>query len=521
VELRQTHMSWLFFVGDEVYKVKKPVRFAFADFSTLEQRRRFCEEELRLNRRLAPDTYLGLAPVVRGADGALAVEGEGEAVDWAVHMRRLPSHRMLDRLLEQGEIDNERLRALSQVLAAFHERADTGPGVDEHGSWQAVHDLVLGNLEELAPAVGEMGDPDGHAVLSPASHAFLQQGLSRFLQTHRRLVESRARRGRVRDGHGDLHAGNVCFAEGGLVLYDCLEFSTALRCADVAADLAFLVMDLDHRGFRAHGRWLVEAYARAAGDGGLPWLMDFYKSHRALVRAKVAWLRAGEPGREPAAVATDLRDAAGYASLAASYHLPPALLLMCGLPACGKSTLARRLAAALDGTVLRSDVLRKRLAGLPPTSRATADYGTGLYAADHTERTYRLLGRRALDALRRGRVVVADATFSRAAWRRRLLDVATRLGYPALVVHMSCPEEVARERLAARAQQPQEVSDADVDVYARAVETFEVPDELEDAQRVAAPYGRSDELVVATVIDRILGQSAAGGGGAPSGRQSP
>jgi aminoglycoside phosphotransferase family enzyme/predicted kinase len=489
----QTHISVLFFAGDRVYKLKKPVDLGFVDFSTLERRRHFCQEEVRLNRRMAPDVYRGVVSIHRQADGRLKIGGDGVLLEYAVEMERLPAEQMLDVLLEQGRIDSALIRNLVELLADFHRRADTGADVDGYGTPQAVRALVLGNLREM--------DPGDSGCMSPVLRAFLIERCGQFVREHVALMERRVVEGRVRDGHGDLHAGNICVTDAGLVAYDCLEFSAALRCSDVACDLAFLAMDLDRRGYRGFGRDLVRRYADLAGDPELRSLMDFYKTHRALVRAKVAALEVADLGRsEDERTGSRLR-AMGYAHLAASYQLPPVVLLTCGLPASGKSWLARELARPFEAVILRSDVLRKRDAGLAPTDRVTGAAAHVLYAAGRTRHVYAELRRETLSQLQRGRSVVVDATFSSAAQRAAFLD---GLDGPTALVHISCEEAEVKRRMELRAHDRAEVSDADWAVYLAARDRFEAPGLAEAYPLVQYRSGEEALDCVSRVIDSLV-----------------
>ncbi len=506
----QTHISLLFFVGDRVYKVKKAVDLGFLDFTTLAKRKHFCEEEVRLNRRLAPHVYLGVVPIVRAANGSVRVGAPGEVIDWAVEMVRLPEARMLAHKLDRGEVDNQLIGALVKRIADFHATCPTGADVDEFGSPAAIASNVDENYAQLADFVGsDDGEAArGLAVMSAAQHAFLAGRRRRFLGQHAQLLEERVRAGRIRDGHGDLHAGNVCYTDEGVVAYDCIEFNRRFRCGDVAADVAFLAMDLDQRGYPAFSKYLVRHYADVADDRDLLRVVDFYKGYRAVVRGKVAALTAVDPLQ--AERRHDLRrEALRYLQLAAAYELPPAMILMCGLPASGKSWLAKRLARPLRAALLTSDVRRKILAGIAPTRRAGADYEAGLYAPELKQRTYQTLCEDALAELRSGHSVVVDATFSRAHWRAPFVDAAARLELPYYVVHVEAPERVIRARLARRAGDKRSASDADIEVYLRERESFERPDEVPAPHRLEVASDDDERAVIpeeqsAVVIDRMI-----------------
>lgn len=513
IEFLQTHISLLFFAGDRVYKLKKPVDLGFLDFTTLERRQHFCREEVRLNRRLAPEVYVGVVPVTRTAEGRLAVGGQGGAgqvVEWAVEMLRLPEQRMLSNLLARGEIDNAALNELAQLLSEFHAGCPTGPDVDEHGTADALRANVAQNLEQLEPFVNSTDRPSsgpgsGLRVLSPAQHAFLGQQRARFFDTHTELLERRIREGRIREGHGDLHAGNICFAADGPIAYDCIEFSRRFRCGDVALDLAFLAMDLDYRGFPAFAGYLVKRYASLCGDSELRELIPTFKSYRAVVRAKVAALTSADPALETRRREELRLEAMRYLQLGAAYELPPAMILMCGLPASGKSWLAPRLARPLRAAVLHSDVRRKTMAGVKPTTRVKDDYESGLYSPQRKRATYRSLLEDAIEGLQAGHSVIVDATFSRRAYRSEFVDAAARLGLPYYVVHVTSSDEVVRERLVRREREGRSASDADLAVYLREKESFEPPTETPSRHVLEAISGEGiPEEQSSIVIDRMI-----------------
>lgn len=486
VERLETHVSLLFFAGDRVYKVKKPVDLGFLDFTTLARRRHFCEEEVRLNARLAPGVHLGVVPIT-GTPGELRIGGAAEPVEWAVEMVRLPAERMLDRLLAEDAVTTAELDAVVDLLVDFHREAATGEGVDRHGSPAATEKRVLDNFEQIRRFV------ERHAFPGRAS-ALARRDAERFLAERRELLLRRVAQGRIRDGHGDLHAGNLCLLGDRIIAYDRIEFSTALRCGDVAADLGFLLMDLDFRGHAGESRHLVRRYAAEAGDGELGELIDFYRSYRAMVRAKVELLTwEGESGSSRGG--SDEHDAhwrraAGYAQLAAAYGMPPLLVITCGRPGTGKSWAAERLARPLGAAVLRSDVVRKEL------PRGESE----LYSTEMTERTYEELLRRALAELAASRSIVVDATFARREHRARFIDAAARAGRRTLVLHVTAPPALVRERMARRASDPAEVSDADWQVYLDLPFDPPEPGEAPLVEHVAD--GRAFEPVIDALIER-------------------
>ena len=288
VETVETHMSWVFLTDTHAYKLKKPVRYAYLDFSTIEARRLDCEQEVRLNCRLAPAVYLGVVPLVRDAAGRLRLGGEGETVDWLVRMVRLPADRMLDRLLRSGAITQPEITRLATRLACFYAIADA-EAITPEAYRQRLAERIGDNLRELASP--EFGlDPDAVAAL-----AHLQSG---FLRDHAELLDTRVRQGRIVEGHGDLRPEHVCLLPEPIVI-DCLEFNRAYRILDPADELGYLALECERLHAPQVGRWLLDAYREASGDEAPTALIHFYQGFRATLRAKLALWHLRDDGRHP------------------------------------------------------------------------------------------------------------------------------------------------------------------------------------------------------------------------------
>ncbi|MBM4416682.1 MAG: hypothetical protein FJ035_10725, partial [Chloroflexi bacterium] len=423
VELRQTHISYVFMAGDVVYKAKKPVDFGFIDQRTPAQRERFCHAEVTLNARLAPDVYLGVVPIARTPGRRIAVEAEGEVLEWAVKMRRLPDDRTLDRVLAAGAAPAGLVELLVQRLIAFHEVASVVPndpafagGVAERAWW----------AREYAEAAGFIGQTWREADAA-ATRAFFEQAI----EAHQALFDERLATGRVVEGHGDLQAKHVYLLDppAGIMIVDCIEFTEwyHFRYADVGYDVAFLAMDLEASGHAALGDELAGRYLAAAHDETLGVLQPLHRAFRAFVRGKVESIGAAAAELPPEERARLAASAAGYFALAAAYaarRAAPAIVLLCGLPATGKSTVAGTLAARVGAAYLSSDAIRKATAGLDPRARVSAEFRSGLYAPDVTERTYAELRARAGRHLAAGRPVVVDAMHGHASERAALHALA-------------------------------------------------------------------------------------------------
>jgi aminoglycoside phosphotransferase family enzyme/predicted kinase len=458
VELRDTHISWVFLAGERAYKVKKPVVFPFLDYGSLARRRLMCHEEVRLNRRLAPRIYLGVIGISRSGDRySLTGEDDAQAIEYAVEMRRVEEERSLAALADRGELEPAQLAAVAARLARFHAEASIAP------SGRLGLDVLVETLEENLETLREAGG----AILDSGRLDAAERFTRSVLATRGAELASRARAGAVRDCHGDLRAEHVIVpSRGDLYVYDCVEFNPALRQIDVAADLAFLVMDLARLGAEGQALRLVEDYRAAGGDPGDEWLIAFCAAYRAWVRAKVACLRALELGvRDPerAGQEADARGLLGLGHRFAWRARRPMLVVVSGVAGSGKTTLARRLAELSGWPHISSDLTRKRLAGLQPTERG----GERLYSPELTARTYAELGRAARAELARHGGAIVDATFHRRAERAAFLQCLGDPPGPISVVDCTAPAELLFDRARAREGERDRVSDAGVEVVRR------------------------------------------------------
>jgi aminoglycoside phosphotransferase family enzyme/predicted kinase len=461
VQLRETHLSWIFLVGAYAYKVKKPVAFGFVDFSTVERRAAACAEEVRLNRRLCPDVYLDVVDIVE-RDGCLHVGGPGRPVEPAVKMRRLPEGGMLATLLDRSAVDARQLRRVGTRLARFHATAATGTGIDEWGRAEAIRANWADNIAQT--------DAIGVDVLLPALVATIRAESARFLACAGPMIARRVAEGRVRDGHGDLHVGNVCFEGRRIHLFDCLEFSPRYRCADVAAEVAFLMMDLTAHGRADLAAAFVKSYVAESGDRELPGLLDFFASYRAWVRGKVLALRLSESGLPPDERQVLAAGARRYFMLAWSYATGlshrPLVVVTLGRPASGKTRLAQALAGHMGLLHLSSDVVRKEMGGYRPTTYRKESFGSGLYTPAMSRRTYTALRWRAGRSLRQGQAVVLDGTYGQSGEREAVRRLAHRHGARLIMLECRATDTTLRARLAARAHDPHVVSDARLPLWA-------------------------------------------------------
>ena len=426
-EVHETHVSYVFLVGDRAYKLKKSIRNAFLDFSTPALRLAACRREVELNRRLAPDVYLGVDTVV---------DERGEPVDHLVVMRRLPEPERLSRLLAAGADVDHGLGDVARQLAAFHARVPTSSTISEAGSPEAVRGRWDQNFEELRPFRGALL-PDGEVGTA-------QQLATRYLDGRAALLRARMAQGLVRDGHGDLLAGDIFLTPEGPRIIDCLEFDDRLRYSDVLEDVAFLAMDLEHRGHAPQARWFLDRYRAEAGLGWPSSLEHLYIAYRALVRCKVACLRE-EGGMSGAQEARSLLELCVRNLLQGRVRL----VLVGGEPGTGKSTLARHLGERGALTVFRSDEVRKELAGVAHTT-SLEDRAETWYGAEATAATYSELLRRARAKLEQGESVVLDASWSDARLRQDAVALSRDTSSDLVQLRCQVPPAVADARLRSR-----------------------------------------------------------------------
>jgi uncharacterized protein len=450
-ELRETHMSWVLLTADRAYKLKKPVHFDFLDLREPDARRRACEEEAQVNRPLAAEIYLGVRLVV-ARDGGHALGGDDEdAVDWVVEMRRFDEDATMASAVGRGELRTQDVVATARRIAGFH-RATARPDAPDWS--RLVADAWLVNLQELGRAA--------RADVEPARVDALTRFAAGVAGRRAEELDARARAGRVVDGHGDLRAEHVVLGDGAVTIVDRLEFDSRLRRVDVADDLAFLVMDLHALGAGGAADALVGAYRDAGGEPGDAALVAAFAVHRALVRAKVGLLRAGQlSGTARTAAREGALRLVALAERLAWTARGPLVLVVAGPPASGKSTVAAALRAAGELPVLSSDVVRKDLLGVAAGDRAPAH----AYTPEARQRIYAELGRRAGAA--DGSVVV-DATFGDDAQREAFLDGLGGAARPHVrLVVCDAPLEVRVQRARARAQAGGSASDAGPDVVRR------------------------------------------------------
>jgi uncharacterized protein len=498
-EVVHTHISLVLLREHEVLKLKKPVDFGFLDFTTREARHEACEAEVELNRRLAPDVYLGVVPITRDAAGRFVAGGKGAAVEWAVRMRRLPEADRADVRLVQGRLGRDEVTAVAAKLAAFHADARCDDHTASFGDVETIEHNVRENFAQTRDTITRHVTPEEAAEIETWQRSFLRE--------HADLFARRVATGRVRDGHGDLRLEHVYLdAAGEVRIIDCIEFNERFRYADVAADIAFLAMDLaraEHVDLAEH---FVAQYARAARDYDLYAVLDFYESYRAYVRAKVTSMLAGDPDVDARARERAEHEARRHYLLALASErrslLEPQLVAVGGVIASGKSTIAELLAAELAAPIVDADRTRKHMIGVRETEAVHDASWSGAYDPAFTEDVYDEVFRRAEVVLASGRSVVLDASFRSRALRRRARELAERVGVPFRFVECRVDHDVCRARLRERAR-GQSVSDGRLEIFDAFVQKWEPVDELPADRHLVLDTSRPTETNVERLRSRL------------------
>ena len=523
VELIQTHISYIFIAGDYVYKVKKAVDFGFLDFTTLDKRKYYCNEELRLNRRLAPKVYLEVVEIGEDAEGNISLGMKDRIVEYAVKMLKIPREGMLKTLLHQGKVDNLVMDALARKLVAFHRSAATGGHIDEIGGLETIRRNHDENFQQTESYI--------NITIPEVQYNFIKAYIYNFIDNNHALFAKRVVDHRIREGHGDLHLEHICIMGLGypdnsagtapykaidqsrreydpddIVIFDCIEFNERFRYDDVAAEVAFLAMDLDYNAYLDHSETFVNAYIKHSGDYEIRSLLNFYKCYYAYVRGKVVGYEINDSSlwqeeRDEAA-----KTAARYFDLAYTYTArleKPTLILMAGLMGTGKSIRARLIAPRVGADIIQTDAVRKKILNIEPTEQHYEAFDRGIYSEEITRKTYDRAIELASEKLKEGKSIIIDASYKSRNDRRKAFEAAEKLHADFFIIECICPENIVKERLTSRMSDGAEISDGRWEIYQAQKETFDAITEISDSLHIILDTSLTPEESMNQAIGKL------------------
>ena len=498
IEMLETHISWVFLAAEFAYKVKKPVDLGFVNFSTLERRRQFCDEELRLNRRLAPELYLDVLPIAGSAESP-RIGGEGAAIEYCVRMRRFEQDRLLSRLVAEGKLLPRHIDSLARQVAEFHARIPVAEPASRFGTPEAVAEPMRANFAHL--------DRLENAAANELVER-LRSWTEQELAAREDQLIVRKRNGFVRECHGDMHLGNMILADSthsndAITIFDCIEFNPDLRWIDVASEVAFCTMDLEDRGRADLARRFLNAYLEWSGDYTGLSVFRLYFVYRALVRAKVAQLRRVQGGLSSGESERLARELSNYLELAERSTRRPApfLAVTHGLSGSGKTWGSQAVVERFGAIRVRSDIERKRLAGLGPLADTVSGVGSGLYSSAFSRQTFAKLAELAAAIIAAGFSTVVDATFLKRAERDQFRTLAAKLKMPFLILEFPADEATCRERIRRRMEERIDASEATEAVLEHQLQVSEPL--AEEERPYVASFGRGDSGEVERGLDRI------------------
>ena len=490
IELIETHISWVILTGEFAYKIKKPVDFGFLDFSTLQKRKYFCQQELHLNRRLAADIYLEVVAIT-GTTDKPQIAGSGEIIEYAVRMKQFPQSAQLDNMLAASELKLTHMDTIADMVARFHQSAEVADTASNFGNAETVYQPVEENFQQIKQQPASSPYADQLTVLARWSQAQLKE--------KQKIMAQRKASNFIRHCHGDMHLRNMLWLNDKAMAFDCIEFNEKLSWIDVISDAAFLIMDLQHRQQQPLANRFLNRYLEVTGDYAALSLLPFYLGYRAMVRAKVSVLRLAQNNISAQQNQQILTEFESYLELAGRYTKTstPQLIIMRGFSASGKSTVSQQLLDKTGMIRIRSDIERKRLFASDSTTKTAGKINAGIYASEATQQTYEKLRKLASDIINAGYSVIVDAAFLKHEQRQIFQQLATQLQVTYNILQTTAPDEVLRQRIQNRKN---DISDADLAVLEYQLANYQTLHKSETA------YTTSIDTTQTVDFDALLNQ---------------
>ena len=472
VKLIQTHISYVALTGKYAYKIKKPINFGFLDFSTLEKRKYFCEEETRLNKRLCQDIYLGVVPITLN-NNILELNGKGKVIEYAVKMKEFPQEKIMTNLLKKEEIDEEVLDKICDILDNFYKNSESSKEINNYGS----DSTIKKNTDENFDQTKEVID----ITIAKEVFNYIKNTTNKFLKQKKNIFQKRIKNGFIRDCHGDLHSGNIVVSNDKIFIFDCIEFNKRFRYSDIASDLSFLAMDLDFQGCPFQSSYFINKYVEISKDLGIYDVINFYKCYRAYVRGKVIGFKLKDPHIDKKEKQDIIKNAVKYFDLAYYYarlfsrdlvESKPIFFITSGLTGTGKTTVARKFAIDYNAHNISTDEIRKELEGIDKFEKHHDAYNTGLYSPEKMFYTYKKALEKADKLLSKGENVILDATFKTKKLRDLACDIAGKNNAIFLILFCKCTEKHVKIYLEKRVKK-KSISDGRWEIYLKQKNSFE------------------------------------------------
>jgi hypothetical protein len=472
VKIIQTHISYVVLTGKYAYKIKKPVNFGFLDFSTLEKRKYYCQQELKLNKRLCPDIYLEVLPITKKND-FYELNGEGEPIEYTLKMKEFPQEKIMTNQIKKDNVDDATFENITDILVNFYRNDAQSDEVDSYGDIKVIKENTDENFSQTEKVIGK--------TIDKKTFDFIKNSTNQFLMEKKQLFEKRIKQGYINDCHGDLHTGNIVIDDGKICIFDCIEFNKRFRYGDVASDIGFLAMDLDFLGFPYYSSQLIENYSKKSKDADIYKLINFYKSYRAYVRGKVTGFKLDDPNisqnerESTVGLAKKYFDLSYYYSNLISLKLnltKPILFITCGLTGTGKTTIAKKISQDYNSLLLSTDLIRKKMEGINIYEKHHDEYNKGLYSPEKMQLVYDKLIKEAEKNLKAGKNVVLDATFKTKKNRDKARFLARNTNSKFLILNSIMPENLVKKYLNERVKR-KSVSDGRWEIYEKQKKSFE------------------------------------------------
>jgi aminoglycoside phosphotransferase family enzyme/predicted kinase len=472
VKILQTHISYVVLTGEYAYKIKKPVNFGFLDFSTLDKRKYFCNEELRLNRRLCPDIYIDIVQFTK-KDKNLQINGDGKVVEYALKMKEFSQKNIMTNLLKQEKIDEDIIDKICYILTDFYKRSEHSEEINKYGLVETVKKNTDENFQQTESVID--------VTIKKEIFDFIKSNTDNFLEQKEGLFKNRIVNNHICDCHGDLHSGNIVVSEKEVCIFDCIEFNKRFRYSDVSSDIAFLAMDLDYQGYPYLSSYFIKKYIEESKDAKISSLLNFYKCYRAYVRGKVIGFRLDEQNIDKNEILQIKNSAKKYFDLSYYYSklcstsfkkMKPLLFITSGLTGTGKTTIANKISVDYNARIISTDSVRKDLEGINKFERHHDAYNTGLYSPEKMLLTYDKIFEKAEKCVKEGQNVILDATFKNKELRDKAKDIAILNKSKFLILYCTCPEDLVKKYLENRVKK-KSISDGRWEIYLKQKDSFE------------------------------------------------